>query len=49
MFNLQENNDYLIFFQNTETQEIEWRINLDGIHQAFKTEIAKIQIPGKLP
>jgi len=36
--------------QNPETQKIEWRINLDGIHKAFKTEIAQIKIPeNKIP
>lgn len=36
--------------QNPETNQIEWRINLDGIHKAFKSEIAKIQIPeDKIP
>eukprot|EP00088_Acartia_fossae_P002265 TRINITY_DN10903_c0_g1_i4.p1 TRINITY_DN10903_c0_g1~~TRINITY_DN10903_c0_g1_i4.p1 ORF type:complete len:320 (+),score=34.23 TRINITY_DN10903_c0_g1_i4:32-991(+) len=36
--------------QNPENNQIEWRINLDGIHQAFKTEIARMKIPDdKIP
>jgi len=31
--------------QDPKTREIRWRINVDGIHQAFKSDIAKIEFP----
>ena len=31
--------------QDLKTREIGWRINIDGIHAAFKSEIAKIVFP----
>jgi len=31
--------------KDPKTGEIGWRINIDGIHQAFKSEIATIKIP----